>query len=807
MGADPVDSIVRWVRNQVYSNKLRWRDVHLEALSPVLAELANRSEDVALALKCSRAVYAQDAGTLRWASAEVARAGCQPGGGAGRAREVEIPQASSLMLRSAALSGYAVLDVTCEDVTRKARRWLTSCCATCGGWPTSWSAGRPWWSSACRASSGAGCSRGRWRSAPTTSRRCYRASSTRRWRTGGCFSTRPCSTACTSWRAPPSRRAPASLARAVKEKGARGACSEASGGGGGRAVPGCEGLPRRCGAGQPGPTDDFLQSTLRYFAGLNLRPEQPLIRQHEFDSVAAMVALCCDASLPGSVLCGAHEWMQQRLGEVKASLLDLLVANFHESSEVRVPIRAVVLGSWFQGTACQLLDLCRLLWLDHPEGHSPHMFLPEPRELYSGGLLAALYLGGAYDAWELQLPRSNSEWWWTGLLKQMSELRQEVIRAPVFGRWKKGLMDSMLPGMVRWPTHQQVQAEVQKCGAAGDELPIDEHRDKILKHIENYRVTCIQGETGCGKSTRVPVYVMEDYFEKKKAGKLKSEDTFMVLCTQPRRIACISLANRVASCMREKVGESIGYKISGDSNVRPGRTKMVYVTTGYLLQVLVNNPDQIRSYSHLILDEVHERDVDSDLLSLVVKLQMTGYNFKLVIMSATLQGDLFTRYFSDKKIKTIFVGVKRYPVEVVYVEQLLDRYGGRSYGHDLDGRQTSEATRGVQAPFASQAVRAVRDAERAFGSGGREAEGWEDQGARGQACEGRVRRQRLRQRQRGGRGRRGRGRGRGEGGAREEVEEGGSTVHPARPRRARLRAGASRRHSRRGDPGLHARDR
>eukprot|EP00435_Cladocopium_sp_Y103_P068990 s220_g32.t1 len=91
----------------------------------------------------------------------------------------------------------------------------------------------------------------------------------------------------------------------------------------------------------------------------------------------------------------------------------------------------------------------------------------------------------------------------------------------------------------------------------------------------------------------------------------------------------------------------------------PGRTKLVYVTTGYLLQVLVNNPEQISSYSHLILDEVHERDVDSDLLSLVVKLQMSGYDFKLVIMSATLQGDLFTRYFSEKKIKTIFVGVKR----------------------------------------------------------------------------------------------------------------------------------------------------
>ncbi|CAE7481272.1 unnamed protein product [Symbiodinium sp. CCMP2456] len=216
---------------------------------------------------------------------------------------------------------------------------------------------------------------------------------------------------------------------------------------------------------------------------------------------------------------------------------------------------------------------------------------------------------------------------------------------------------------------------------------------------------------------------MEEYFEKRRAGKISKEDKFMVLCTQPRRIACISLANRVASCIKETVGDSIGYKISGDSKVRPGRTKLVYVTTGYLLQVLVNNPEQISSYSHLILDEVHERDVDSDLLSLVVKLQMSGYNFKLVIMSATLQGDLFTRYFSEKKIKTIFVGVKRYPVEVVHIEQLLDRFGGRSG----DFMMKSEGTRGYQAPFAGNAYRAIKDAERAFGTGGREAEGWEEE--------------------------------------------------------------------------------
>merc|ERR1719498_1439248 len=198
-----------------------------------------------------------------------------------------------------------------------------------------------------------------------------------------------------------------------------------------------------------------------------------------------------------------------------------------------------------------------------------------------------------------------------------------------------------------------------------------------------------------------------------KKNEVPKEEKFMVLCTQPRRIACISLANRVAGCLKEKVGDTIGYKISGDSNVRPGRTKLVYVTTGYLLQVLVNSPDMIKNYTHLVLDEVHERDVDSDLLSLVVKLQMQGYGFKLVLMSATLQGDLFSRYFSEKKIKTIFVGVKRFPVEVLYLENLQDRYGGRS---GWDQRDIPDGARGCQAQFNHLAARVIRDSERQFGT-------------------------------------------------------------------------------------------
>ena len=93
---------------------------------------------------------------------------------------------------------------------------------------------------------------------------------------------------------------------------------------------------------------------------------------------------------------------------------------------------------------------------------------------------------------------------------------------------------------------------------------------------------------------------------------------------------------------------------------------MLFVTTGYLLQVVVNEPEKLAEYSHIVLDEVHERDIDADLVNLVVKLQMQKFQFRLIIMSATLQGDLFGKYFCEgrKRVNPIAVGAKRYSVDM-----------------------------------------------------------------------------------------------------------------------------------------------
>ncbi|CAJ1335051.1 unnamed protein product [Effrenium voratum] len=182
-------------------------------------------------------------------------------------------------------------------------------------------------------------------------------------------------------------------------------------------------------------------------------------------------------------------------------------------------------------------------------------------------------------------------------------------------------------------------------------------------------VTHIQGETGCGKSTRLPQFILED-------AKERGEQIRMVV-TQPRRMAAITLARRVATVLGEDIGQgTVGYRISGDTI----DGKLCFVTVGYLLQRLVNNPEDFGSYTHIVLDEVHERGVDADLLSMVIKLLMHCCpTVKLIVMSATLQASLFADYFASLQSKkqgqeVLAVGARCHPVEQLFLDDLFDQF-------------------------------------------------------------------------------------------------------------------------------------
>ncbi|CAH1801480.1 unnamed protein product [Owenia fusiformis] len=209
-----------------------------------------------------------------------------------------------------------------------------------------------------------------------------------------------------------------------------------------------------------------------------------------------------------------------------------------------------------------------------------------------------------------------------------------------------------------------------------DELPIMRFRDEIISHLKTHRVVCIEGETGCGKSTKVPQFILDDY----KQNPLEYVCKPNIIVAQPRRIAACTLAERVASERGCAIGTEVGYKIGQDYTANE-TTSLLFVTTGYLIQRLVHNPNSFKNLTHIILDEVHERELDSDLLSLIVKLLALNHKrVKVVIMSATIQGDLFIRYFTtDEELanmtkKSVFVGAKRFPVEEIYLEDIYEQF-------------------------------------------------------------------------------------------------------------------------------------
>ncbi|CAE7868529.1 ANK3 [Symbiodinium sp. KB8] len=156
----------------------------------------------------------------------------------------------------------------------------------------------------------------------------------------------------------------------------------------------------------------FAAIVLEYVASLNQRPEQPMIREHEFDTLAATLALCCDTALPGAPLGRASAQVQQRMYQVKELLYSHITTHFHANSEIRLPPRGASVATYFQTAAQLLMDIARLLWLDADFGHGSMVFLPEPREIFSAQIFAALYLAGAYESWELSFPEGDSAWQW-----------------------------------------------------------------------------------------------------------------------------------------------------------------------------------------------------------------------------------------------------------------------------------------------------------------------------------------------------------------------------------------------------------
>lgn len=186
-------------------------------------------------------------------------------------------------------------------------------------------------------------------------------------------------------------------------------------------------------------------------------------------------------------------------------------------------------------------------------------------------------------------------------------------------------------------------------------LPVYPYREELLKAVNDHQVLVIVGETGSGKTTQIPQYLHEAGYTKR--GKIG--------CTQPRRVAAMSVAARVSQEMGVKLGHEVGYSIRFE-DCTSEKTLLKYMTDGMLLREFLGEPD-LASYSVVMVDEAHERTLSTDILFGLVK-DITRFrpDLKLLISSATLDAEKFSDYFDSAPIFKI--PGRRFPVEIHYTK-------------------------------------------------------------------------------------------------------------------------------------------
>ncbi|CAI0648765.1 unnamed protein product [Colletotrichum noveboracense] len=234
-----------------------------------------------------------------------------------------------------------------------------------------------------------------------------------------------------------------------------------------------------------------------------------------------------------------------------------------------------------------------------------------------------------------------------------------VLDEEQYIQWNLG---SSLPGEGKLTKEQQflaaqIEAAEKKQLSIQEtrkSLPIYAYRDDFLAAMEKYQILVIVGETGSGKTTQLPQYLHEAGYTK---------NGLKVGCTQPRRVAAMSVAARVADEVGVKVGQEVGYSIRFEDNTSD-KTILKYMTDGMLLREFMTEPD-LAGYSAIMIDEAHERTVHTDiLLALVKDLARERPDLKLLISSATMNAEKFAAYFDDAPIYNI--PGRRYPVDIYY---------------------------------------------------------------------------------------------------------------------------------------------
>ncbi|MED6155531.1 hypothetical protein PIB30_006033 [Stylosanthes scabra] len=201
-------------------------------------------------------------------------------------------------------------------------------------------------------------------------------------------------------------------------------------------------------------------------------------------------------------------------------------------------------------------------------------------------------------------------------------------------------------------------------------LPVMAMKKKIVEKIMENRATLIVGEAGCGKSSQIPQFLLD-------------EGLSPILCTQPRRFAVVAVAKMVAKARNCEVGEEVGYHIGHPRHISAG-SKIIFKTAGVLLDELRDRGSAALKYKAIILDEVHERSVESDLVLVCVKQFLLKNNdLRVVLMSATADISRYRDYFKDlgrgERVEVLAIPISNQKIvfqrHVSYLEQVAESLG------------------------------------------------------------------------------------------------------------------------------------
>ncbi|GAA5951587.1 hypothetical protein JCM10213_005411 [Rhodosporidiobolus nylandii] len=231
------------------------------------------------------------------------------------------------------------------------------------------------------------------------------------------------------------------------------------------------------------------------------------------------------------------------------------------------------------------------------------------------------------------------------------------------------------------------EPHIEKLRTQRASLPVSSHASSVLAKIATSSVVVVLAATGSGKTTQLPQLILDDAIMDGKGAECN------IVCTQPRRIAAISVAERVAKERGESIGDTVGYQVRFESKPPRRDGSILFCTTGLFLRRMQADLDRqagggngaeeefLDGVTHVCVDEVHERDVDTDLLLFVLRRLLHERRkrgkkeIKVVLMSATIDPRLFTQYFADpddgRLAPVVEVPGRSFPVEKRWLDEVV----------------------------------------------------------------------------------------------------------------------------------------